>query len=833
MAEPARGWSDRIHETFKGWANGFWDWVEEHFPMVYLAAQGRAWNFLVDDEEKVRNPLLDALRGIPALDPSIRQGLDLLVTLAEKTGFPVDGFLSLGIFNQLLEGYLSPYSILAAYTQSRELRTARPDPSTAWLMAFRNPAYEATLKDMLRDTGWTDGMIEQFWHITQRYPEVAENMTLLWRGELNDTTFKHRLGALGYQDAAQDDYLTLAKRIPGPGDLISMAVREAFHPELIEKYHYMDAFPPEFAEWMIKQGYDQHWAEKYWVAHWRLPSIQAGFTMLHRGEIDEGELRDLLRTADIAPVWHDPLIQIAYAPYTRVDVRRMHKLGVVTDAELVKAYQDLGYDTEHAENMAWFTILYNAGADREGTKADILKGYKTGIFDETTAKGMLVDLGYTDYWADYYLAIEDLRLKEELVDEELTTIKALYTTREISESDARVRLSALNLSSARIEKLIQLWRVARERTIARPSVGDLETFFRDGLIGSAEFKIQLGKRGYVEPYIEWYHTSLLLDMQRKAVAEEARAAKEAERIEAAVEKTRYQEEKARIDAEIAQVRLHQINLRVELEQAMTSAQRRSLMDTIEASKLRITEIQADIATKRTHLTRLRSQLRTLELSPELVSLYDRRDETRLQIATTEATIADLQSLLVETRGAIGRAAVSGEVEELRRQIDTLQIELSQTREQRAALRVAIAEIEAEIARVNTEIGETQVRLRQLIVSPEIMSLYEIKDTTSVQIGDLRSDIADLRADIIETDTWIRRERISPEVTSQRNRIDETQESIAIEQEEIAHQKLAIAQAQAALAGELTSEQVAILEEALRQTQIRIRELEAERARLRL
>ncbi|GAI43190.1 unnamed protein product, partial [marine sediment metagenome] len=64
-----------------------------------------------------------------------------------------------------------------------------------------------------------------------------------------------------------------------------MAVREAFHPELIAKYHYMDNFPPEFAEYMAKQGFSVEWAQRWWVAHWRLPSISAGFDMLHRGQI--------------------------------------------------------------------------------------------------------------------------------------------------------------------------------------------------------------------------------------------------------------------------------------------------------------------------------------------------------------------------------------------------------------------------------------------------------------------------------------------------------------------------------------------------------------------
>ncbi len=103
----------------------------------------------------------------------------------------------------------------------------------------------------------------------------------------------------------------------------------------------------------------------------------------------------------------------------------------------------------------------------------------------------------------------------------------------------------------------------------------------------------------------------------------------------------------------------------------------------------------------------------------------------------------------------------------------------------------------------------------------------------MQVADLRSDAAELRATIIRTDAEIRSEIVSAEVLSQREGIDAILVDILQEQEEIADIKLTIAQAQARLAGELTGEQVAVLEEQLRQSQLAIRELEAQRARLRL
>lgn len=833
MATPNPGWSNRIFDTIRQWSAYLFDWMIDNIPWLRPLKLMRGIGFLTPQEEKQSVPIFDALYGIPDLPDEVRRSLDFWKWMVAKTEIPLDSLVALMGMNNILEGYLSPVAIKAAFHTSRKLATARPDPSTAWMMARRWPAMTGQLTDMLKDTGWSQELIEGFKRLTEQYLGTGELMALLWRGMIDQQAFRYRLGEMGYPAQEQSRLLELSKRIPGPGDLISMAVREAFHPDLVARYHYMDAFPPEFAEWMNKQGYETQWAEKYWVAHWRLPSIRSGFEMLHRRQIGMSEMRDLLRTADIAPFWHDPLINIAYTPYTRVDVRRMHKLGVLTDTDLVKSYRDLGYDQERAENMAVFTILYNAGADREGSKTDILKGYREGMFSAPDTLSMLIDIGYTENWAVYYISLEDLHVQSELADEQIKAIKARYIERYISASDARVLLSALNLSATRINSLMTLWEIARARNVARPSVGDLKTFYKQAIIDDTGFEQNLVARGYVIDHARWYKTSLLKEMQQEARDEEERAAKEQERIQAAAEKTQYQIDKTRIDLQIAQEKVKQLNLRLYMTQLMSSEERRSLMDIIETNRVQIAEIKVDIAGKRTRLQVARNALRVLEISATLQTLYDRRDNARIQISDRTAAIADLQVVLVDTRAALQRATVSGEVAALRTTIDSLTLEIAGYREIKAQLRLQIAETDAQIARTDADRETQRVALDQLDLEPAILNLYEVKDQTTWQVADMRVAIMELRATITRIDADIRAESVSPEILEQRGDIDVILVDIAEEQEEIAKIKLDMAQAQAQLVGELTSTQVAELEEELRKSQLAVRELEAERVRLRL
>ena len=133
------------------------------------------------------------------------------------------------------------------------------------------------------------------------------------------------LGKIGIHPDYFEMYKELSNVIPPVSDIITMAVREVFTPEIAERFGQYEDFPEPLEDWAGKKGLSKEWAERYWAAHWSLPSATQGFSMLHRGVIDQTELNMLLRAQDVMPFWRDKLTQIAYRPLTRVDVRRMYK----------------------------------------------------------------------------------------------------------------------------------------------------------------------------------------------------------------------------------------------------------------------------------------------------------------------------------------------------------------------------------------------------------------------------------------------------------------------------------------------------------------------------
>ena len=214
-------------------------------------------------------------------------------------------------------------------------------------------------------------------------------------------------------------YKELAKPIPPVADIITMAVREAFTPEIAARFGQYEGLPAAYVEWVGKKGLTKEWAERYWAAHWSLPSPQQGFEMLHRGVINESDLSLLLRALDIMPFWRDKLIEISFNPLTRVDVRRMYGLGVLDKAGVLKAYKDIGYNETNANLMTEFTVRYQdaikqreeerAEAAKEKrvvpwTNAQTLKFLKMGLITEDRARDELVALGYDEEHISVYFA---------------------------------------------------------------------------------------------------------------------------------------------------------------------------------------------------------------------------------------------------------------------------------------------------------------------------------------------------------------------------------------------------------------------------------------------
>ena len=284
-----------------------------------------------------------------------------------------------------------------------------------------------------------------------------------------------------------------------------MAVREAFTPAIAERFGQYQDYPEQLEVWAAKKGLSKEWSERYWAAHWSLPSAQQGFEMLHRGIIDEVELDMLLRALDVMPFWRDKLTQMAYRRLTRVDIRRMYGVGVLNESQVYDAYLELGYNERDAERMSDFTVKQILATQSKFTATDIVSAYTKYMITSGEARTLLSTIGVRDENLSFIISSADYKRSWTLTEQRITAIRNLYKRKVYTADNARSELLRLDLPSVRVDTLLEQWYIDEKDKPPRYwTTAQTLGFMKEGLITSERGIQELTAIGYDSEHIGVY-----------------------------------------------------------------------------------------------------------------------------------------------------------------------------------------------------------------------------------------------------------------------------------------------------------------------------------------
>jgi len=403
-------------------------------------------------------------------------------------------------------GYLGGPA-LGKLTQSlnRRFRPSAPDPAAVMAARGLDPEIDAAIWEVCRKAGLTDKDIELYFAATYTRQDVSTIRNIYYREGKTEEWLNHRLFEHGFTPERIDEIKTVLPTIPGIQDLIMFQAKEQFEPDLIAKFGLHAEAPTEIYEWTRKLGLSDEWTTKYWGAHWTHPSYSQVMEMLHRRFITPEDVWEWFKLVEIPPYWRELLQKISYSPYTRVDARRMHDIGVLSDEELVGVYMDIGYDREHAEKLVEWTVKYNLDNDKEITRSDILKGYEDGDLTVNETVTLLKQIGYREDHA-YYLvwSIDNEKIRAARLDL-IEYVKAQFLSHLVPETEARNVLIANGLGQTRINELITRWKTIQINNTKLPSKTDLDKMLKAGVIGKDRYYQEMGFIGYRKGYVDLYY----------------------------------------------------------------------------------------------------------------------------------------------------------------------------------------------------------------------------------------------------------------------------------------------------------------------------------------
>jgi len=310
------------------------------------------------------------------------------------------------------------------------------------------------------------------------------------------------LRKIGIHPDYHNIYKQLAYQIPPVADIITMAVREAFTPAIAQKFGQYEDLPADYVKYVGMKGLSKEWAERYWAAHWNLPSPMQGFDMLHRGIITKDELVMLLRALDVMPFWRDKLVQLAYNVFTRVDVRRMYGAGVLNKDDVYKAYIEQGYDEIKARQLTTFTVVQRLSSISGFTSGNIVTAYAKGLITQSNAQQLLSGMGLTSEEVTTTIQAANYKRDWELKALQIDSIEHSYKTKQITLDAARSRLNNLNVPSEQITLLTEKWLLAVKVPVLETwTTAQTITLFKKGIITKARAITELRIIGFDEEHI--------------------------------------------------------------------------------------------------------------------------------------------------------------------------------------------------------------------------------------------------------------------------------------------------------------------------------------------
>jgi len=622
---------------------------------------------------------------------------------------------------------------------------------------LRDPGYKARMLQELAWQGWTEQQVQAATVAAERRPDLGDLLRLWLREQIGDGEINDRLRQVGVAPGAVDEFKKLAQQIPGPGDLVRFALREAWRDDVAQKWGYDQDRVAEFDEWMTKQGYSSDWAKRYWRAHWVLPSVGQGFEMLHREEINEDELRDLLKVNDLAPGWIQPLMNIARPVPGRIDRRYAYREGAIGAEELFQLYKYDGYDDKWAQVLTDTTIGMAISETKGLTRASIEKAYRERRLSREEALGMMADLKIQRDIAEFYLDQADYDRADQLLDLRIDAVEKQYKAQTISESDAWDQLGALGLGGDEIEARLDVWRASIRISTRMPTKADLASWVKDGVIEPGAYRDRMLLLNYPAADVDLYLSALALERQEIAEDAERRAREEQERVRTARLRTDYQVDKAAIDVDIAEVNAAIAGAQVALVEAEAERDRQlsQALSVVEAAAIeaeyRPAFVEADAAIDA-------ARLRIAELNAAIA-------ERRIELQEVDQSLAANVDVAEQTRLKTERLSISTELARLDRQIAghktelaRLQAELTTTEipERIPEIETLIAELKVSIAEIEELQAEARIRVEQIdeallvVLSPERRAALTI-DSEALELGirELAAEIAGLQEQIRE------------------------------------------------------------------------------------
>lgn len=435
-------------------------------------------------------------------------------------------------------------------------KVSDPIPAEMVIALYRQGSLpdEQSARYWLTAAGVTNAKVQDAYLQLSKPISARDGYYLLWRGLITEPEFNQLQEQEGIVQAEDKEQFRKSQEwSPSMSDLVSFAVREVWDKRVVERFGYDEEYDsiPEYQWWAnvvtggsianpiqnafnpfnatlpdgsraidVAQGSQVGdtltWAKAFWRAHWQLMSPTQGYECLHRLRPDRlaryrelvpdvtqftfAEMQLLLKTADYPKPMRDWLAAVSYRTITRVDLRRLYDLDVITQVDVYNYNLDYGYVPEDARRLTDWIVRDRDNRRNKKARASEqkrqLRLWKLGVLTDDELGKRLERLGLSQKEA----AIEVATVKADHAEHKLATaqknIRSLYVKWEIDQEQAKQRLRNLGMVENAVLMVMDEWRFEREGKGRHVTASQITRWVVRGVISTGSAVRRLTAMGY-------------------------------------------------------------------------------------------------------------------------------------------------------------------------------------------------------------------------------------------------------------------------------------------------------------------------------------------------
>jgi len=436
--------------------------------------------------------------------------------------------------------------IVAIDQEAKELCPKRvPTPADAVAAYRANTATFAQAMCWIKANGFAPAEYERVLGASRAMPNVNELIGMKRRGIITEGRFVQQAREAGWVIGDDVEHLlALSEQIPGPSDITRMMVRDAADDVNIDwtksDASFVQKFTGPLKKWAEWQAIPTEAMKFQWRSHWEIPSATQLFTMMHRiGRNADGSpvpgFRDRVKRAleqnDLMPDWVDDVLDINFRLPRRADLRRVFRVGIFSEADLLGEFVKQGLESKTAEGLVKFEVREKK---RAFANNPLVAKYARGEINADELFDELGELGADPDGLRTALKRGKLLMRMRRRNRCLEAIRHRVLIGEIDRNESEQLAMQQTADADQSLELAETWQCERDARSKSTTAAELCKWYKDFVIDAAQFMRQLRAIGFSRELAEAKFQACQNELNRKlgvaAERERKRAQREADKL---------------------------------------------------------------------------------------------------------------------------------------------------------------------------------------------------------------------------------------------------------------------------------------------------------------